>query len=209
VTTVQLTARLEDSVGTVLVGTSPSVTATVTLPDATTSPVTLLDDGASGDGAANDGIFGVSFAATTQEGRYGARVRAVSTLGAETVERTADLLFSVAPVGAQFSGSPTEELPDDDLDTLHDALRFRWPIDLTRNGEWVVTAELRDGTDERIAELNETVANTAGPTTVDVLLTVDAADLVRNGVDAPGASTTRRSCPSKRTSWSSTAPSTT
>lgn len=184
-TPVLLTAQVEDALGTVLVGTSPSVVVTVTLPDGSTSALALLDDGASGDGSAGDGVFGGAFGTTTQEGRYGAAVLGTATLGAETVERTADVVFAVAATGALFSGSPAEELPDDDLDLLNDALRFRWPIDFTTDGEWVITAELRDQSDALIAELNETLTSPAGPSTQDVLLTVTAADLVRNGADGP------------------------
>ena len=111
-------------------------------------------------------------------------MHAVASVGAEVVERTADVVFAVSASGALFSGSPAEELPDDDLNLLHDALRFRWPVDFTTEGQWIVTAELRDQTDELVSELNVTLSSPPGSSTQDALLTVHAADLVRHGVTA-------------------------
>lgn len=85
-----------------------TVEADVVAPDGTRTTVTLADDGAHGDGAANDGYYGALYRPSPQAGEYVAVVRAEGSSAAGAFTRRARLSWEMT------------DGPDADGDTLPD-----------------------------------------------------------------------------------------
>ncbi|MEM7111315.1 MAG: carboxypeptidase regulatory-like domain-containing protein [Chloroflexota bacterium] len=84
------------------------VIANVTRPDGSRHSLTLLDDGQSGDGAANDGVYGGHFGPAIQGGVYGVALEATGTYQGEAFTRSTTAVFTIAPPKASFTNSYTD-----------------------------------------------------------------------------------------------------
>ncbi len=142
--TLQLRAVLSEG-GAALPG--ATVSAQVTLPDQTTIPVALHDDGINGDGQANDGIYSGDFDTTVQPGNYPLVVTATGLTGAGApFSRSAYALATVSRSATSFSGSYQDSgLDDSDPDLLFNVLRVRVGVNVTDTTTYRLRGILKDG----------------------------------------------------------------
>jgi hypothetical protein len=84
-----------------------TVQAEVYRPDNTKETITLLDDGAHGDGAAGDGVFGLTYTNTSAAGDYAIQFTAQGTYNSQPYTRTAVSKILVADATYMISGTVT------------------------------------------------------------------------------------------------------
>ena len=128
---------------------------TIVRPDETTQTVALLDDGAHGDGAADDGVYANSFVGS----QYGVHRLIVEANGAShdiPFVRTAFGQVQFGSGTASISGTFGDRGVDSDGDGLYDTLAVDVPVNVTVAGEYAAYAELRSATGGVLAYANAT-----------------------------------------------------
>lgn len=175
---VQLSARFETGPGSPVTG--ASTTAQVILPDLTFETVTLLDDGVSGDGAANDGVYGGVFSNTSQAGIY----RIIAQGDAPGIGAREDItLVSVSQSQSQFNGSFGNAGRDVDGDGLFDALDVTVGVNADVAGTYRVNAQLTDGAGTVIDAASSVVSLGVG--SQSVTLVFSGTKIADSGIDGP------------------------
>lgn len=146
-----------------------TVSALVTLPDDTTIPLGLHDDGLNGDGVANDGVYSGDFDATSQPGNYPIVVTAAGQTGTGIpFSRSAFTLATVSRSASSFTGVYQDSGVDDlDPDTLFNSLRVRVGVNITDAATYRLRGVLRDAQGNSHEAMLETELE-AGATTLDL-----------------------------------------
>lgn len=164
--------------------TGASVNAKLALPDDTTRNVTMLDDGANGDAAANDGIYTGQLNDTAQPGTYRIAFQAqrAAAPGAPAFSREDFSLATVSRSNSTISGPFADFGRDTDGDGLFNQLVVNVGVNATVAGSYRLSATLEDAQGRThpasmLANLN-VGANTVG-------LAFDGESLFNNRVDGP------------------------
>lgn len=141
---VQLTAKVFVDETTILKG--AAVQAKITLPDGTQENLDMLDDGANGDGAAGDGVYGLVFSNTTQGGLYSVLLTAQGTYNTEPYLRNASGMFTIAPLSASMEMTLSDRGVDENLDGFYEWLEIDVPVTVNTAGSYSLSGELYAGT---------------------------------------------------------------
>lgn len=155
---VQLRAEVKEA-GTPIAG--ASVVSTIIRPDDTAQTLTLLDDGAHGDGAASDGVYGNTFVGS-QFGIYELSAAATGTRHEIPFTRTTFSQVQVSSGTASISGAFNDRGIDTDGDDLYNELQIDVPIQVTSSGEYSVFGELQSTTGTVVARANASGELTSG-----------------------------------------------
>ena len=123
-----------------------AVNARVIRPDSSEETITLLDDGNHGDGAANDGTYGVSYTNTSIGGSYAVLFTANGTYNSENFIRNASGVFFIAPASASLGTNYSDQGIDTNQDGLFDWLEISIPVTVVTTGKFSISAELFTGT---------------------------------------------------------------
>lgn len=178
--TLKLRAGLEDEGGPLLNG---NVSTTVTLPDGSTVPVALHDDGVNGDATANDGIYSADFTTTTQAGNYALVFEATGqTPDGLRYDRSAFALATVSQSSSSFTGTVQSEGVDTDSDGLFNFLQVRVGVNVTDTATYRLRGVLRDS---RGGQHEATVEAELNPGTATLNLDFVGEDFYANRVDGP------------------------
>jgi len=181
--TVQLTAAVVDETGAILVPSGPaSLAAFVVLPDASQVQLSMADDGLSGDGLAGDGTYGVVYSATAEEGIYNVVFQADANFGAARVQRSGQGSFAVQPSGASLLGGIVETPVDADGDGLWEKVEFSQTVATSNVDDYAFMADVADVNGKLISQVVTSVDPSLSPGSQDLVLSVDSADIVANGV---------------------------
>ena len=159
---VPVTATLRDG-ATPLPG--ATVEAEIGRPDGQVERLTLLDDGAHGDGAAGDGVYGATYRPPNLGGYYTLFATAQGEQGA-AYARTAETLFAVSPATARLTGEYAATSQDTDRDGRYEALTVQVGIDARAAGSYLVAATLQDAQGREVGRVAEPVTLNAGRQTV-------------------------------------------
>ncbi|MDX1664721.1 MAG: choice-of-anchor X domain-containing protein, partial [Candidatus Promineifilaceae bacterium] len=122
-----------------------AVTATVRRPDGALSALPLYDDGAHGDGQAEDGVYGARYADTALSGTYGVRFTARGEYESSPFTRTSAGFFSVGSDRARLSGGYADSGEDADGDERFEWLRVTVGISVTEGSDYTLAGELYAG----------------------------------------------------------------
>lgn len=155
-------------------------TAVVKLPDATTSTVTLFDDGTHGDLHSGDGVYSATFAQTSQSGNYQVVFQVKGT--APAFEREDYQLATVSSSSSSFSKTFTDAGVDTDSDGLYNSLKVTAGVTITKAANYRVYGEI---TDSKGNVLDTTTEANLSTSTNTVQLSFDGATLYQRGVDGP------------------------
>lgn len=173
--TVQITSEVK-------AGSTPITNATVTAgiicPDRTSQSITLYDDGAHGDGAASDGVYGNAFVGS-QFGIYGLSAKATGTWNGVPFSRTAVSEVQVASGTASVSGTFRDQGVDLDGDTLYDVVRIEVPVGVQSAGQFMVFGEIHNDSDVLVSTAN--ASGEFGPGQQTLALDFDAEQIWSHG----------------------------
>lgn len=176
--TITSTVQLADA--TPLLGVS--LEAHISRPDGVVDVLSLFDDGAHQDGAANDGVYGNSYS-TALHGRYVATVRANGTYEGQAYTRTADTLFTLAPHSAALSGQYSEQPQDDDGDGFYDWLDMTAGLAVNTDGTYQLAADLMTLEGEFVAHALAQADLAAG--SAQLTLSFSGQAIAASGQDGP------------------------
>lgn len=123
-----------------------TVSATITLSDASSSTITLFDDGLHQDLSANDGFYSNSFPGFSTTGFADIIVNAQN----DSIIRQSSLNVLVSPASAQLTGSYSETPIDSDGDGLYNALDITVEINVVETGHYSLSGTLTDNSGNRI-----------------------------------------------------------
>ncbi len=140
---VPLTATIRANGTTPLAG--AAVSAKIIRPDGSQGSLVLLDDGSHGDGAANDGTYGGTYASTSLGGSYGVTFTAIGTYNSEDYTRSASGAFFIAPASAVLGSDYTDQGVDEDLDGVYDWLEISIPVTVNAAGTYTLSGEMYAG----------------------------------------------------------------
>lgn len=142
------------------------VEAEIGRPDGQVDRLTLLDDGAHGDGEPGDGVYGGTYRPPSLGGYYTLFATAEGQAPAGTAfARTAEALFAVSPASATLTGEYAEASEDADRDGRYEALTVRVGIDARANGDYLLAATLQDGQGREVGRVVQPLALNAGTQT--------------------------------------------
>ena len=141
-----LTCGLADlSTNPVVAVLNASITATIRLPDGTTSRLTLVDDGWHNDGAPNDGVYAAVLTNVQQAGTYSIAYRATgANAHGQDLQRVATGTFSVSSGNGSVLGDPIYETVDADGDGYADFLLVKVWVNPTVAGNYILAGDLVD-----------------------------------------------------------------
>lgn len=156
------------------------VIATITQPDGSTYSLTLLDDGQSGDGAANDGVYKGHFGPALQSGTYGVLLRAMGSHDGVAYERTTTAVFAVDSPKAHL----TDHFSDDGVagGEYYQALAVDVGVDVDQASRFTLAADLYAG-DLFVAQATTEAVLSAGSQTMTLLF--DGQAIRESGLDGP------------------------
>jgi formylglycine-generating enzyme required for sulfatase activity/triacylglycerol esterase/lipase EstA (alpha/beta hydrolase family) len=178
--TVPITAEVAYSNTTLLPG--ATVTATIQKPDGNRDSLVLLDDGAHGDGAANDGIYGNVYHPIS-EGFYQSSITASGSYSAEAYRRSVVVPFVIGPAGALLNGR-YRDYPGAANDLgLYQTLNVDVGIDVTHVISSLLTADLVGGNGVLIAQAKASIPFGTGVLTATLSFPGDA--IRDSGLDGP------------------------
>jgi hypothetical protein len=121
------------------------ITATVRLPDGTTTTLTLADDGLHNDGAPNDGVYGAVLPAVTQAGQYSITYNAAGQNSqGQALQRVASGAFNVSTADAEILGDPVFATVDTDGDGVADVLQAKCGVKSKVAGNYILSGQLAD-----------------------------------------------------------------
>ena len=165
--------------------TNASVQAYITAGGADVILKALLDDGGSGDGQSNDGVYGGYLAPVREGGAYNVNLKATGTNTAgEQFQRVAFSFFTIAPKSATLTRSYTDAGVDNDADGVFEFLEVQAGVNVTEAGTFLVEGDLTDGTGEVIDSALGAGSNlTTGNGTVPLLF--DGNLILKHGQDGP------------------------
>lgn len=125
--------------------TGATVTARVVAPDGSIRTRLLYDDGAHGDGAANNGTYSDDLSTMTLAGEYHVHYFAQGT-GPDGIPfcRMASNAFHVSSNGGFICGDIAESGVDIDCDGMVDLIQLRFPVSLQNAGDYSISGELTD-----------------------------------------------------------------
>ena len=143
-----------------------ATTATVQLPDGSTTDVTLLDDGWHNDGAPNDGVYAAVLTNVQQAGTYSITYRATGTDSQGlALQRVAIGGFSVSSGHASLWGDPVYEDLDTDGDGVADFLEVKCWVNPMAAGNYSLAGSLADASGtHRFSKAAAFAADGSGPT---------------------------------------------
>lgn len=177
-----LTADVVDNSGAV---TGATVSADVTLPDATVQITSLLDDGTNGDVTASDGIYSYLFASTSLEGTYDINANATGTTStASAFERSAATSFTATPADIAITGAIIAEDIDINSNGYIDALGFTVPVNVSDANSYRLTASFIDPNSETISLVNTGLLSLTTDSN-SISVEIDSDDIVNNNVPGP------------------------
>ena len=142
-----------------------SISATLSLPDGSTSSLTLVDDGWHNDGAPNDGVYAGVLGNVQQAGSYSVTYRATGTNGqGQALQRVATGGFSVSSGNGSLMGDPVYEHLDTDGDGIEDFLEVKCWVNPTAGGNYILAGDLVDASGaHRFSQSTAFAADGSGP----------------------------------------------
>jgi pimeloyl-ACP methyl ester carboxylesterase len=123
-------------------GVLSKIDAQITKPDRSEEVIHLYDDGSHNDGAANDGLYGNTFAPTI-EGDYYLVFSAEGGVGVQEFSRSAFEGFAVVPNWIEVENIASEQAVDIDGNALYDHLGIKVLIDVRQVGSYSAYGLLR------------------------------------------------------------------
>ena len=158
-----------------------SITATIKLPDGSSTNLTVFDDGWHNDGAANDGVYGAMLANVQQAGTYSIAYRATGTNAqGQALQRVATGTFSVSSGHGSLWGDPVYEYLDTDGDGIADFLEVKCWVNPTAAGNYILAGDLVDASGtHRFSKSAAFAADGSGPATVTLIF--DLAEMLTAG----------------------------
>jgi len=161
-----------------------TVTGLVSLPNNTTQSVTLKDDGANGDSAANDGIYTANFNNTAFPGTYRAVFQADRSAGGGVPAFSRETLSSatVSNSSSTFTGAFASAGVDTNGNALFDKLSVQATLNITQNGTYRLVGRLAD-TAGNTHDAKTLITLSAGTRTAN--LDFDGMRLYANRVNGP------------------------
>lgn len=136
---VQITSAVMNNGAPVL---GAQVTGEIMKPDKSVQSIPLFDDGAHGDGAANDGVYGNLFTGS-QFGIHSLSVEAKGNTGFGSFTRSAVGEVQFASGTASIAGVFSDQGVDVGGDSLFDLLRVNTPVQVAVAGRYMVFGELQ------------------------------------------------------------------
>jgi len=148
-----------------------SITATVLLPDGTTTTLSLVDDGLHNDGAPNDGIYAAVFSGVFQTGDYLITYQATGQNSqGQTLQRTTTGAFSVSTGNGSILGDPIYSTINTTGTGLADCLQVACWVNPSVSGTYILSGQLVDTTgSSRFGQSASFSSNGAGATTLNLL----------------------------------------
>lgn len=128
----------------------------------------LFDDGAHGDGEANDGLYANTFDETTLGGYYLVFVTAEGTRSGLGYARGQEITFTVSPETATMTGVFEVRVEDEDGDGLWNALIVNVGLDVTKAGKFLLWGLLTDPEGNEVCGVNQIVDLNAGKQSVSL-----------------------------------------
>ncbi len=146
-----------------------AITASVQLPDGTTTSLSLFDDGLHSEGGPNDGTYAAILSAIQQAGSYSVTFRATGNRPNGTpFQRVTTTAFSVSTQHAQILGDPTYQVIDTNGDGIGDHLQMTCWVNPTVAGNYIVSGTL-NGSGYVTAASARFYSEGAAPTAVNLL----------------------------------------
>ena len=142
-----VTASLSDAGNPV---TGATVTAGCMGSEGTTVPLTLLDDGAHGDGAAADGVYGARLTGAAPD-QYTVSLSATGQYGGNAFSRLASGTFTVSPETAQLVGGCTAQPIDTGGGPAFEKLRVTTTLRVLQASSFRLSASLVNGSGQAVA----------------------------------------------------------
>lgn len=160
---------------------SGTVIARIERPDTSSAMLDLFDDGAHGDGMADDGVYANTYANTNQGGYYGILITASGEIDTTAYERTTSALVAVAP-STKLTGNYRDEGVDVEGDGYFESLAFEAEVDVAQAGDYLIKAELWAG--------NQLITESEGWSTLEpgthwLPIFFDGNDIRKGGFDGP------------------------
>ena len=159
------------------------VEALIGRPDLVTDTLTLQDDGAHGDGLADDGIYGNTYVDTDVGGPYVLFVTAEGMLDGVTYARGDEVEIQVSPETGHLTGNYSDYPEDADNNGRQEYLVADVEVDVTTAGNFLLSGILLGPGDEEIASTVHPVSLALGTQTVPLRFEGDL--IYRSGVDGP------------------------
>jgi len=179
--TVQLEARPVTGTETIL---GAQIIGQDEAPDGTLTAISLLDDGAHADDAADDGLYARQIVAA-QPGMHRVATTATGILPSGIAYmRQSRAAYDVLPASAHFTGVYADAATDDDADGLYDSLVITSTVHLDRAGDYEVIGWLSTPSGQELSSDVATLSGNAGDT-LDVPLWYDSEQLIEREGDGP------------------------
>ncbi|HKR55397.1 MAG TPA: IPT/TIG domain-containing protein, partial [Gemmatimonadales bacterium] len=178
-------ARIVGKSGILMMGSMGTASGTVIGEGRPPVVIDLVDDGAHGDGAPKDGVFGGSFHCDT-EGLYTLHLEVRQEHEGHTTVRSLRESFAVlTPGSASFLGNMTEQLSDTDESGHSQALKFLQSVTFGAEGRYEVVGQLFDDERKPIEFLAWSIVDPALDVPIMSELIVPGASLVHHGKNGP------------------------
>jgi len=161
---------------------SASVQARVVRPDSSIAQLTLLDDGANGDGADGDGVYAATLDGTAPAGWYDFFVTAEGTSGT-SFSRKAFTQVPVSSSNSGFTGSIEESTSDADDDGLTDELDIEVGVRIDEAGKYFLGGRLTGTDGSFIGSRGVDTTLSAGTHVLD--LSFSGRRIYESGLDGP------------------------
>ena len=163
--------------------TGATVQAAILLPNGTTSQtVTLADNGAAPDAAANDGVYSGLFNGTTQAGVYGMAVYASGTVGGAPFTRETYMAVYATASNSKILAGLNDFGRDTNANGKFDQLVLEVPVQISAAGTYRLAATLEDSAGN-VLETSNAFALTTASTRVELLF--DGTTLFARGINGP------------------------
>jgi uncharacterized repeat protein (TIGR02543 family) len=122
---------------------SATITATVQLPDGTTTTLTLFDDGLHNDGAPNDGVYAAVLPGVSEAGEYLITYQGTGQNSqGQALQRVANGAFSVSTEDGQILGDPVYQTVDTNGDGNADDLQVECWVNSQVSGTYTLSGRL-------------------------------------------------------------------
>jgi hypothetical protein len=158
------------------------VEAEIGRPDRKVERLALYDDGQHGDGAAGDGVYGLTYQPAAG-GYYTVFVTASGQMGGTAFARTNETLLAVSPGTASLTGSYAEAGMDTDRDGKYEGLGLTVGVEARAAGSYLLAATLADGSGRELSRVVMPLTLNAGPQ--NITLRFPGAAVLQGHTDGP------------------------